>query len=62
MIWYISHFAIAMSLLNAPDGGSRMARDPVEEECREPLLEEDRGSGEEVADGLPLLLPGVPRQ
>ena len=52
----------SVSLLHAANGRGWMARYPVEEECREPLLEEDRCSGEQVADGLPLLLPGVSGQ
>ena len=50
------------TLLHASHIRSRVARYPVEQESREPLLEEDRGSGVQVADSLPLLLPGVPRQ
>ena len=39
-----------------------MAGDPVQEEGGEPLLKEDGGAGEEVANGFSLLLSSVPCQ
>ena len=50
------------NLLEAPDVWGRVARNPVQQECREPLLQEDRSSREQVVYGLPLLLSAVPRQ
>ena len=44
------------NLLEAPDVWGRVARNPVQQECREPLLQEDRSSREQVVYGLPLLL------
>ena len=50
------------NLLEAPDVWGRVARNPVQQECREPLMREDRSSREQVVYGLPLLLSAVPRQ
>ena len=44
------------NFLEAPDVWGRVARNPVQQECREPLLQEDRSSREQVVYGLPLLL------
>ena len=51
---------MAISSEHSPDVRGWVAWDPVEEERGEPLLEEDRGPGDQVADRLSLLLSSMP--
>ena len=51
-----------LRLMHASNGRGWVAWDPIQKQRREPLLEENRGTSQEVANGLSFLLPGVPGQ
>ena len=51
---------ITTPVLHAPNGRCWITRYPVQQECRQPLLQEDRRSCEQVADVSPSSCPVCP--